>query len=906
MASKNPLSILILLICLIPFLAEGQSILDTKITENFQNQPISSILEKIGQTNQISIFYKASALPTQPINIAFDLKPLSIVLPELLKETELGFLAYRSYGILILPAKIIEEGYTAEYYQTLEAVSTKEELANKNTINIGAIDNLNPSGKAIIEGTVQAESTLEAIIGATVFITDLNQGVSTDEKGHFRLEVPLGEHELQIQYLGHEDLNQLIKVYNNGAIALTLSQGAVDLDEVIITAKTADFNVDNAQIGLTNIDVAAIKKLPTFLGETDIIKGLLLQPGVSTLGEGAIGFNVRGGAVDQNLVIQNEGIIFNSSHALGFFSTFNADLIKKITLYKGSMPAQYGGRLASVLDVEMRDGDFQGVKVKAGIGPVSGRVSLEGPIIKGKSSFIAGFRSTYSDWVLNLIKVPEIQQSTVFFYDANLNFTHRFNEKNTLIFSAYASHDNFGFNQDFGFDYGTKNAQLIYKKTFSEKLFSKLSVGTSRYESTQLELGGTNASELDINLNYYKLKELVTFLPTKKLSIHGGFSSIWYRVEPGAIRPRGTISQIIPKSLEFEQSLESAVFANADWAISPAWLVSAGLRLSHYQNIGPKTVFQYVDETAPTLESTIGNQRFEKGKSIATYTQLEPRFSLRYRLNASTSIKAGYSRTAQYLNQIFNTNTATPSSQWQLSNAYIKPLRAHNFSIGYFRNFDNNIWETSMETYFRSIDPLFDYIDFANLTVNEQIETQLVSGIGRSYGLEMSIKKTTGNIHGALSYTFSRSDQKVAGINEGQWYLSNLDKPHDISLLVNLQPNQRNTFTFNFNYASGRPTTVPIASYQENNGVVVPIYSTRNQFRIPDYHRLDFAYTRGKGYKKGKKFKTSWTFSIYNVYGRRNAFSVFYSQKPFKSPKANRLSILGNAFPAITFNFESI
>ena len=787
----------------------------------------------------------------------------------------------------------------------MEAITTKE-TENENTILIGAIDNLSPNGKAIIEGKVEEEATVEAIIGATVFITGLNLGVITDEKGNFSLELPLGEHELQIQHLGHQDLSRLIKVYNDGSISLELSKGAVNLEEAIIKAKAADFNVGNAQIGLTNLDIAAIKKLPAFLGETDIIKGLLLQPGVSTLGEGAIGFNVRGGAVDQNLVMQNEGIIFNSSHALGFFSTFNADLINKVTLYKGSIPAQYGGRLASVLDVGMRDGDFQKIRVKAGVGPVSGRLSLEGPVIKGKSSFIAGFRSTYSDWVLNLIRVPEVQQSTVFFYDANLNYTHRYNEKNTLILSAYATHDNFGFNQDFGFDYGTKNGQLIYKKTFSEKVFSKLSVGASRYESTQLELDGTNASELDINLNYYKLKEQVTFLPNENLSIIGGFSGIWYQVEPGTIRPRNNISQIITKSLETEQSLESAVFTNVDWTISPAWLVSAGLRLSHYQNFGSKTVFQYEAASIPTLESTTGNRRFEKGEVIATYAQLEPRFSLRYRLNASTSLKAGYSRTAQYLNQIFNTNTATPSSQWQLSNNYIKPKRAHNFSLGYFRNFENNLWETSLETYFRSIDPLFDYVDFADLTVNEQIETQLLSGIGRSLGLEISIKKTKGKMHGWLSYTLSRSDQKVAGINEGQWYLSNLDKPHDVSLVVNLQPNQRNTFTFNFNYASGRPTTVPIASYQENNGVVVPIYSTRNQFRIPDYHRLDLAYTRGKGYKKDKKFKTSWTFSIYNVYGRRNAFSVFYSQEPFKSPKANRLSILGNAFPAITFNFESI
>jgi hypothetical protein len=502
------------------------------------------------------------------------------------------------------------------------------------------------------------------------------------------------------------------------------------------------------------------------------------------------------------------------------------------------------------------------------------------------------------------VKDLEVRNSSVFFYDANFRYTHRLNDKNLLIVSAYASEDDFNYNKDFGFDYQTLLGQLMYKKIFSDRLFSQLSVTGSRYQSAQFDFTGTDASRLDQSITYFKLQEQLTYTPHNNLQWNGGISAIYYLTQPGERQPYGNLSRVFAKKLETERGLESAVFVNADWTVAPALQISGGLRFGAYFFLGSKTVFEYENPTRPDAESIIDTTFYNNGEVIATYTSLEPRLSARYRLSPDVSVKMGYSRTAQFINQIFNTDSPTPTSQFQLSTKYIEPTRSHNFSIGYFQNFKDNLWETSLEVYGRVIDQLFDYKDFANLTVNEHLETELLAGTGRAYGAELSIKKNRGRLHGLLSYTLARIERQVPGINEGAWYVSNFDKPHDLSLVLNFQYNQRHTFTFNFAYGTGRPTTAPIGSYQTPAGVFIPIYTERNALRIPDYHRLDFAYTLGRSYRKDKRFKTSWTFSIYNVYGRRNAFSVFFTQTPRTAAQANRLAILGSAFPALTFNFE--
>ncbi|MFK7979838.1 MAG: carboxypeptidase-like regulatory domain-containing protein [Saprospiraceae bacterium] len=875
-----------------------------QITANYKNIAIPNVLGQLAQDLNIQFYYQADELPKRTINRNFQKAPLSEVLNDLFRETSLGYMFYRDYAIIIAPQGVINESFSSNYYQALEEAQNSEDSrsAKKRKIIIGNVAQMNPSGKAVVKGTIKDAQSEEPIIGATIFFAELNSGSATDFDGNFEAEVPVGEYEVTVQYIGYEDVRKKIEVYSDGEMSFEMFKSAINLEEVIVRAQAADANVENVQIGVTTLDVKDIKKLPALFGEADVVRTLLLNPGVSTVGEGATGFNVRGGSVDQNLVIQDEGFIFNASHALGFFSTFNPDLIRGVDLYKGNIPAQYGGRLASVLDVQMRDGNFEEFKIKGGAGPVSSRISVEGPVINGKSSFLAGFRSTYADWLLNLINVEEVKKSSAFFYDANLRYTHRANDKNTFILSGYASSDDFTYNEEFGFSYQTLMGQFIYNRTVSDVAYNKFSLVASSYENTQTDLGELTGAALDNKFSYIKFKDKFTFSPQKELTLDLGVSAIYYITEPGEINPLGDLSQVVSSRLEQEKGLESAAFVNASYEISSALEVSGGLRFALYNFLGPKTVNQYAGDDNSSLENLIGSE--ELSGSIASYNSLEPRVSLRYRLGKGTSFKAGYSRTAQFINQIFNTDTPTPTSQYQLATKYIKPQRSHNASIGFFKNFKDNLWETSAEVFARDIDQTFDYKDFAELNVNPFLETEIINGVGRAAGVELSIKKNRGTVNGFLSYTYSRTELQIEGINKGDWYPSNFDKPHDLSLVLNYNPNQRHTVTASFNYGSGRPATPPLGNYETERGLIVPIYSERNQVRIPAYHRLDLAYTIGRSYKKTNKFKTSWTISIYNVYGRKNAFSVFYTQAAFQRPQANKLAILGSAFPALTFNLE--
>lgn len=906
---KHPICklLLIALLALVTTLsANAQSLEELTVTASFNNQSTKRILEQLGAQLPVQFYYKEAELPTTAKSVTFEDATLADVLNALFEGTLLNYLVYRDYAIIIAPDRILQEVYTSDYYEGLEqSLSSQNDPPRIKALQIGTIENLAPSGKAVMKGVITDEQTREEIIGATIIITNLeNKGTITDVDGSFELELPVGDHEMLIQYVGYDDKIQPINVLSDGEVKIRVTKAAVQLDEVTVSARRQDANVEQAQIGVTALDMGELKKLPTFLGEADLVKGLLLQPGISSIGEGAAGFNVRGGDVDQNLVLQDEGFLFNSSHALGFFSTFNADLVSSVELFKGNIPAKYGGRVASVMDVRMRDGDFDRFRLKGGIGPVTSKLSFEGPVVKEKISFIAGVRSSYSDWILSRINEPEVQNSSAFFYDANARMTFRLNEKNTVIVSGYASADEFTYNNEFGFEYSTLLGQASYRKIFSDNVLSNLSLVASQYESSQFDLEGIDAAQLDNNVSYLKAKEQLTFTPSNNLQLDAGLTAIYYQVDPGKQSPFSEESAIIPSELEQEQGLETSAFVAAEWAATPRLLVAGGLRVVLYQFLGPKTVFDYENTSSPSLIETVGSTNFSNGEAIETYSGIEPRISARYKLNTTSSIKAGYSRTNQFINQIFNSDSPTPTSQWQLSTNYIEPVRSHNFSLGFFKNFQNDDWQTSAEVYYRDVDALFDYKDFADITVNPQLETELLTGVGRSYGLELSVKKTEGVINGFISYSLTRSERQVVGINSGDWYPSNFDKPNDLSILINYQPNRRNTLAINFIYGSGRPTTPPVGNFSLPNGLIVPIYSLRNQQRIPDYHRLDVAYTIGRGYKKDQRFRTSWTISIYNVYGRRNAFSVFYTQAAFRSVEANRLAILGSAFPSLTFNFE--
>jgi len=892
---------------MLPLWAWAQNDPEPTISVAVESATVASILDQLQQEYDLRFYFQADELPTQSKSLNVENEPISSALSTLLSGTGMGFIAYTPDTYVLMPSRIVDQIYTADFYKALEKTITLDEVPEEETIQttIGSTDQLNPSGRAVVTGVVTDKGTGEPIIGATIFHPASGLGAATDVDGSYQFELPTGEQEIQVQFVGYQSISRTMLVLSDGTMDIAMAGTAVDLSEVVVEAEAADANIGRAQAGVEQLDVETIKKLPAFLGEADVVKSLLLLPGVSTIGEGATGFNVRGGEVDQNLIQQDDGFIFNSSHALGFFSTFNTDLIQSVKLFKGNIPAQYGGRLASVMDVEMRDGSFEKFGLKGSVSPISSKISVETPVIKGKSSLIGGFRSSYLNYLLPLANVPEVKNSSAFFYDANLRYTHRIGDKHIVTLSGYSSFDDFVYNEEFGFEYETLMGQLTYRTLFSNELFNKLVVTYQQYSSIQEALEGSQAAQLETGVDYWKVRDQLSYSPDEDLRIDAGFDVIRYKTNPGRQIPLDiATTEITEKELQTEQGLEGAVFANLEYALSPAFLFSAGVRLNNFAYLGPETSFTYDNPDRPERGDATGTETYDAGERIASYTTFEPRLSMRYRFNRSTSVKGGYSRTSQFINQIFNTAAPTPVNQWKLSDQYVQPMRSHNYTVGVFRNLQNNLWETSMEVYYRDIDQLFDFRDFAELNVNDQLETELLNGTGRSYGLELSIKKREGLVNGWLSYTYSRSERLVEGINNGEYYPSNFDIPHNGSLVVNIQPNQRHTLTFNFNYSRGRPTTYPLGNYEEQSGLVVPLYSQRNQLRIPDYHRLDVAYTLGQGYNKTKRVKTSWTISVYNVYGRENAFSVFFTQGAFQQVRANRLAILGSVFPSVTVNFE--
>jgi len=899
---KQVLTFLLLLPVLLGFAQVEQSII---ISGQYSNQTAAQIFDDIEQRYGIDFYLIKSELSNNTFTLELEEQELSVLLDQVFQDSDLGYLVYRDYAVFIAAADQLSQFYAPRFFKALEdkVTGVETEATGNQVFDIGSVDDINPSGNAKVKGLVSDGETKEPIIGSTIYFVDLNKGTATDFDGTFEIDLPIGKHEATISYIGYNTLTTTINVFNDGELALNLTKVSIALDEVVVEATAADANVSSAEVGVTRLAVDEIRKLPTFMGEVDVVKSLLLQPGVSSIGEGASGFNVRGGNVDQNLVMLDEHFVFNTSHALGFFSAFNADLISSVTLYKGHMPAQFGGRLASALDIKVRDGHEEQYIIKGGVGLVSARLSAQGPVVKEKSSFIIGARATYSDWILRRINVPEVENSSASFYDVNLRYTHRFNEKNQLIISGYSTQDANVFNNEFGFNYSTNGGQLSYKKIVNDQLSSTTSLVVSQYDATGLELkDSVTSAQLYTRYDYYKLKELITYSPSNDMKLTTGFSGLLYNILPGDRKPRGPISLVVPKILEEEQAMELAAFANVEYSFNTRLSGSLGLRYVNYNFLGPKNVFEYEDPENPTAETITGQQAVGSGKSIQTYHSIEPRLSLRYLLQEETSLKFGYSRTAQFLNQLANLISPTPVSIWQLSNNYIEPQRAHSLSLGLFKNFKNNIWETSIEGYFRYLDKAIDYRDFALLAANEHIETELLQGVGRTYGIELGIKKNEGILNGQLAYTFARAQSQTEGINRGLWYRANYDKPHELSLILNWQPSKRSTIVLNFNYATGRPITAPVSRYTLAGQYNVLEYSQRNSLRIPDYHRLDLAYTVDRGYNKTKKLRSSWTFSLYNLYGRRNAYSVFFVPTQ-GAPRTFRLSVLGSAFFSVTYNF---
>ena len=769
--------------------------------------------------------------------------------------------------------------------------------------------------KYTVSGTVYDNSSNETLIGVSVYFPELNAGTTTNEYGFYSLTIPEGTYKIQISYLGFSTIIETINLSEKLTKNFNLKEEAESLGEIIIQADIEKINIRSPQMSVNKLTSASIKQIPVVLGEADVIKSLILLPGVTSAGEGASGFNVRGGAADQNLILLDEAIVFNSSHLFGFFSVFNPDVIKDVKLYKGGIPARFGGRLSSVLDIYQKEGNSKEFNVTGGIGLVSSRLLVEGPIEKEKSSFVVAGRASYAHLFLPLFD----NDNKAYFYDLNGKFNYRIDEQNNIFLSTYFGKDVFGVSDNFVNEYGNTVVNLRWNHLFSDKIFSNLSLIYSDYfYGLILDFVGF---EWDSGITNYNLKYDFKHYLNDKFKLSYGINNIYNRFNPGEIIPNRADSGIQSEKLIDKYANEFAAYLEAEHKVNDKLTLQYGMRFSNFTRLGQDELNVYendqpvlYNEELKKYESAeaIGTESFQRSDVLATFSNFEPRLSLSYVLDDDTSIKASYNRMAQYLHLLTNTASPTPLDVWAPSGRFIKPQLLDQFAVGYFKSIKNGDYSLETEAFYKDIQNRIDYINGANLVANNEIETVILNGQARAYGLEVLFKKNTGSFKGWFAYTLSRSEQQTLGrtanepgINQGEWYSSPFDKTHDISLNGSYEVSEKWTFNANFLLQTGQPTNYPVGQY-EVQGLNVPIFddNRRNADRLPAFHRLDISATLTPEKNKNRKWQGEWIFGLYNLYGRQNAASINFRQnRETLRNEAVQTSIFG-LVPSVTYNFE--
>lgn len=767
--------------------------------------------------------------------------------------------------------------------------------------------------KYTLSGTITEAETGETLIGVNVLIPSERAGAITNEYGFYSITLPEGSYEVSFSSLGFSIQTMRIDLTQSIVKNIALNNSAEELDEVVIKADSERLDIRTPQMSVNTLSSNTIKSIPVVLGEADVIKSLLLLPGVSNAGEGSSGFNVRGGAVDQNLILLDEATIFNSSHLFGFFSVFNPDAIKDVKLFKGSIPSRYGGRVSSVLEIFQKEGNSKNFKLTGGIGAVASRLLAEGPIVEDKAAFLIGGRASYAHLFLPLFDI----ENKAYFYDLNTKINYRINDRNNVFLSGYFGRDLFSVNDSFINVYGNALVNFRWNHIFSDKLFSNLSlIYSDYYYGLELDFVGFewNSGIQNFNLKY-DLKDYIS----DKLQINYGLNNIYYSFNPGKIKPNSADSGIVEEQLIKKYANETAVYVDVQYDITEKLSTEVGVRLSHFIRFGQEEINIYADDNpvvfdpllliykeAEPLES-IPSSRSDQ---LESYTNFEPRISASYAFSDDLSIKASYTRLSQYLHLLSNTSSPTPLDVWTPSGPYVKPQLLDQYAIGVFTYLKDRDYSLEVETYYKDVQNRIDYIDGANLIANNAIEQVILNGEARSYGVEVLLRKNTGKLQGWLSYTLSKSEQRTPprneneiGINNGAWYNTPYDKPHDISVYASYELNDKWSFNSNFVFQTGRPTNYPIGQFVFQD-IVVPYYGLRNAERLPSYNRLDVSAVLTPRKNKNRKWQSEWVFSIYNVYNRRNAASINFRQNEDTGVnEAVRTSIFG-IVPSVTYNFK--
>jgi hypothetical protein len=764
-----------------------------------------------------------------------------------------------------------------------------------------------------LSGSIVDAKSNETLIGVSIYVKNLKIGATTNEYGFYSLTLPKGNHEVTISYLGFKEIIEEIILESNKKRNFQLNEDAFQLNEIVLTKNPNKINVQKAEMSVNKLSIATIKKIPAVLGEVDILKSILTLPGVTNAGEGQSGFNVRGGAVDQNLILLDEATIYNSSHLFGFFSVFNADAIKDLKLYKGGIPARFGGRVASVLDIYQKEGNSKDFNLSGGIGLISSRLMAEGPIVKDKASFLVAGRSSYAHLFLKLSN----NDNSAYFYDLNTKLSYNINDNNSLYLSGYFGRDVFSLNNSFVNTYGNSVLNVRWNHLFSDKLFSNASlIYSDYYYGLKLDFIGFNWESGIKNYNFkYDFKHYLN----NKTKLTYGLNAVYYTFNPGKIEPIDSNSGINPSQLDKKYAFEPAIYIDAEQKLSEKLSVNYGLRYSMFYRLGNEEVNTYANNEAVAYNQDLqvyekatptGSIDYGKNETIASFDNLEPRLAISYTLNQSSSVKASYNRMSQYLHLISNTQSPTPLDVWTPSDNFLKPQILDQYAIGYFKNLANGKYTLEIESFYKNIKNRLDYIDGADLIANNAIEQVVLSGNARAYGLEVLARKNEGKLSGWVSYTLSRSEQQTpgrnsseVGINNGEWYKTGWDKLHNLSVTGMYQLNEKWSFGTLFSLQSGQPVTYPNGQYSYQ-GLSVPSYGLRNGNRLPIYHRLDISATLVPNKNKNRKWYGEWVFGIYNVYSRKNAASISFRQNQDSgSNEAVRLSIFG-IVPGITYNFK--
>lgn len=747
-----------------------------------------------------------------------------------------------------------------------------------------------------ISGHVYCAETGEALIGSSIYVEELQTGTITNLYGFYSITLPEDTYSLMFSYIGYQDAFIKIDLKENKDFNIELKTSPIEMEEVVIRSEAADKNIRESEMSVVKISPKNIKAIPVIFGEQDIIKTLQLLPGVNAGTEGSSGFYVRGGGANQNLIILDEAPVYSASHLLGFFSVFNSDAVKDLELYKGNAPAAYGGRLSSVLDIQMKDGNSKRFSTSGGIGLLSSRLTVEAPIVKDKGSFIISGRRTYADLFLKFSRDPLKKNTKLYFYDLNAKANYKLNENNRIFLSGYFGSDVFTFDDFFNTDWGNKTGTLRWNHVFGNKLFFNSSLIFSNYDYNI----GYNVSgsliEISSGIRDWNWKEDFQYFINTRNTLKFGFNSIYHTFSPGEISSEDE-DYFNSTFLSKKHAFESAAYISHSLDVSSNFKMTYGLRYSNFTSVGPDTVYSYND-----LDEITGVETYSKGEVVNTYGIFEPRVTLNFILGEQSSIKASYARNAQYLHLLSNSSAALPTDLWISSSKIVKPQIADQIALGYFRNFNDNMFETSIEIYYKKLKNQIDYQNGAEIIMNKKVESQLVFGEGRAYGTELFIKKKSGRLTGWIGYTLSKTERSIDEIDNGDWYPAKHDRTHDISIVTMYQLNEKWMLSASWVYNTGSAVTFPSGKY-EIEGNTVPAYTNRNGYRMPDYHRLDLGATYT--IKKRERFESSLTFSVYNSYGHRNPFSISFREvenDPTRT-EAVRLSLF-QMVPSVTYNFK--